>query len=163
MEIWKDVIGHEGYYEVSNLGNVRSLNRYVLRNSSNHFIKGKILKPHLNSNKYLTVSLSLNGKSKTKSVHSLVAICFLNHTPKGHKIVVDHINNVKTDNRLINLQLLTNKENINKTPRGRSKYIGVYFNKKNKKWIATKYKNKKQIYVGSFLNEESAYKSLINN
>lgn len=163
MEIWKDVIGYEGAYEVSNLGNVRSLDRYILRNGANNFVEGKILKPYLNSNKYLTVSLSLNGKRKTKSIHSLVALCFLNHKSKGHKIVIDHINNIKTDNRLINLQLLTNKENINKMPKGSSKYVGVHFNKINKKWIATKNENNNQIYIGSFLTEKSAYKALINN
>jgi ribosomal protein L15E len=63
-------------------------------------------------------------------------MAFLNHTPCGYKIVVDHIdNNIKTDNRLENLQLITQRENVSKDIKNTSsKYIGVCWHKKAKKW-----------------------------
>ena len=86
MEIWKDVKGYEKHYKVSNLGRVKSVK----------FNKEKVLSKTKLSNGYLKVLLCKNGKSKTKTVHSLVAESFLNHKSNIY-IVVDHINNIKTD------------------------------------------------------------------
>ena len=108
MENWKDIKGYEGIYQVSDLGRVKSL-RY-----------GNILNPYINSTGYKVVNLSENTKRVTKKVHSLVAECFLNHTPNGYKLVVDHINNVKTDNSLNNLQIITHRENCSKDKKGYS-------------------------------------------
>src|SRR5690554_8016384 len=115
MEIWKDIKGYEGYYQVSNLGRVKGLERYV--NHSNgglRLLKSKIIKQGVVANGYLGVSLSKEGVIKSKRVHTLVAISFLNHTPCNHKIVVDHINGNKKDNRLINLELVSMRENTNR-------------------------------------------------
>ena len=100
MEIWKEVKDYEGY-KISNLGNVKSKT-------------GRLLKPCKSANGYLVLGLGKGDKRKTKSIHQLLAIAFLGHTPNGMKLVVDHINGIKTDNRLINLQVITNRHNLSK-------------------------------------------------
>ena len=77
-EIWKDVVGYEGYYEVSNLGNVRSVDREMVM--SNWVVQPRRAKPMakcLNTDGYLTVKLSKNGKSERIAVHRLVALAFI--------------------------------------------------------------------------------------
>jgi len=146
-EIFKDIPSYEGLYQVSNLGNVKSLN----------FRKEIILKPYVNIYGYYTVRLKKCSKGKTFTIHQLVAITFLNHKPNGHKIIVDHISNIKTDNSLENLQLITNRENTSKDKKnGSSKYIGVYFHKGNKKWVATIRVNGELKRLGAFTSEEEA-------
>jgi hypothetical protein len=158
-EIWKDVPGYEGIYQVSDMGNVKSLSREVLRNGKYPIIiKEKILKPVLNSNGYLILGLSKNGFIKKITVHTLVAMVFLNHKPDGtHKIVVDHINNNKLDNRLVNLQLISQRENSSKDKKGgTSKYVGVRSSAINK-WRAEITINGKLKYLGTFTDEYEAH------
>lgn len=102
MEIWKDIIGYEGRYQVSNLGRVKSLNY----NNTN---KEKILKPKKESNGYLRVNLSKNGKAKMHSVHRLVAIAYIPNPE--NKETVNHKNENKEDNRVENLEWMTSYEN----------------------------------------------------
>lgn len=112
MELWKPVKGFEGYYEVSSLGRVRSVDRLVctgIKHSEKRVAKGKILKPNLKKTGYLSVDLKCEQKSKTVSVHRLVAIAFCEHEPG--KDAVNHKNLDKTDNRAINLEWCTYKEN----------------------------------------------------
>lgn len=101
-EIWKDVVGYEGLYLVSNLGNVKSLNY-------NRTGKEGILKPILDKDGYYCVNLSKNAKSKHIKVHRLVVEAFIGEIPTG--LVVNHINEIKTDNRLENLEICTIREN----------------------------------------------------
>ena len=157
-EIFKDIPNYEGMYQVSNLGNVKSLPRYRKTGtiSNGYITKEKILKKTIFSNGYIIVTLSNCGKKEKKSVHQLVAIAFLGHKPNGFKLVVDHINNIKTDNRLENLQIITNRENSSKKQKGTSKYTGVYFSFKNKKWVSAIYLNGKTIFLGQFLAEKEA-------
>lgn len=112
MEIWKDVVGYEGYYEVSSYGRVRSVNRYVNTGILHNDIKlhkGKLLKCNLKRTGYLCVDLSKENKVRTVSVHRLVAMAFI---PKPQdKNVVNHINLDKLDNRVGNLEWVTSKEN----------------------------------------------------
>lgn len=135
QEIFKDIPNYEGLYQVSNLGRVKSLERKV-----NHFkgglkvIKEKILKEYLSKNGYYYFRLSKENKVKKFTAHQIMAITFLNHKPCGYNIVVDHINNIKTDNRIENLQLITQRENSSKDKKGTSKYVGVYWFKESKKW-----------------------------
>jgi hypothetical protein len=159
-EIWKDIPGYEGMYQVSNMGNVKSLSREVLRNGEYPMkIKEKILKPGLSSNSYLIVILCKNNLKKTINVHMLVSMAFLNHKSDGtNKICVDHINNIKTDNRVINLQIITNRENSSKDKKnGTSKYTGVSWSKLSNKWKAEIAINGKVKNLGYFIDEYVAH------
>ena len=147
METWKKIKGYEDCYEVSDLGRVKSL-----KNN-----KSIILKGNLDSKGYLTVSLSKNDVSKTHIIHQLVAIAFLNHIPNRFKLVVNHINFNRLDNRLDNLEVVTHRENTNqKHIKSKSKYVGVQFLKSRNKWIARIYLNGKSKQLGSFYNELDA-------
>lgn len=108
-EIWKDVVGYEGLYQVSNFGNVRSVDRtYKHYKKGNTFLKGKN-KSQSNSLGYLIVGLSKNGKPKNIKVHRLVALSFIEN-PES-KPFVNHIDGVKTNNHVSNLEWATASEN----------------------------------------------------
>ena len=151
IEVWKDIPEFEGLYQVSNLGNVRSLS---------YRKKGivKQLNKNLNSNGRYRVNLCKNGRSWSNSkIHQLVAIAFLNHKPCGHKIVVDHIDNNKENDKLYNLQLISSRENIVKDMKvGSSKYTGVCWNKRQSKWQGAIRINGKIKHLGYFKDEKKA-------
>lgn len=150
MEIWKDIPNYEGLYQVSNLGRVRSLDRL---DSLGRKIKGKVMSNRMGGN-YFKVSLCKDSKIKDEYVHVLVAKSFLNHN-KQRGIVVDHINNDSFDNRLENLQIITQRENINKDCKSSSKYDGVYSGYKNK-WYSHLRVNGKDFHLGTFETESRA-------
>jgi len=149
-EIWKDIKDYEGLYKVSNLGRVKSLK----------FGKERILSAATNASGYSLVALYKDGKTKAITVHQLVSMAFLSHKPCGYKLVVDHINTFKTDNRLQNLQLITHRENLSKDKRWSSKYTskytGVFWYKPTQKWRAQIRINGKIKYLGSFKSELEA-------
>jgi hypothetical protein len=152
MEIWKPIPNYEGLYEVSNLGSVKSL-----RNDK--FKKEKILKQGVNGRGYFHVRLYINGISKTRKTHQLVAESFLNHKPDGtQKLVVDHINDNPKDNRLVNLQVVTGRFNCKKTQgKYSSKYKGVCWDKSRNKWMAQIKINGKKKHLGLFKCELPAH------
>lgn len=162
MEIWKDIPGYEGIYQVSNLGNVKSLNRFITRAGNSVFRNGNTLKPTF-THGYLKVILSKDSNKKSIKVHQLVAMAFLNHLPNGNILVVDHINDVKTDNKVENLQIVTNRFNTCKT-RGNysSKYKGVNWHKHIQKWVSRIIINNKRYSLGYFNTEEEAHQAYQN-
>ena len=146
-EVWKSIPNYEGLYEVSSLGRVKSLK----------FNKERILKNTIRSDGYSVVGLFKYRIKKDKKVHQLVAMAFLWHQPDGYKLVVDHINGDKYNNRVDNLQLITQRENIGKM-NGifSSKYIGVSWDNNSNKWKAVIYFNGKQYHLGLFKCELAA-------
>jgi len=110
MEIWKDIKGYEGIYQVSNLGNVRSVDRTLRGNSGRvRFYNGQPTTQY-EIGGYLHVCLSKNGTPKHKKVHRLIAIAFVPN--QNNKPFINHINGIKTDNSIENLEWCTAKENI---------------------------------------------------
>lgn len=77
MEIWKPVVGYEGFYEVSNEGRIRSLDRNVVCSNSVRFYKGRILACGIDNHGYARVVLAVSGKHTTKQLHRLIAEAFI--------------------------------------------------------------------------------------
>jgi hypothetical protein len=153
-EIFKDIKGYEGLYQISNLGRVKSLCRV---DRIGHKVKEKMLKPFIKKdNGYLSVSLCNNGM-KQKNIHQLVSIAFLGHEPDGFSLVVNHIDFDKTNNNVQNLEIITQRENANKKHiKSSSKYVGVCWDKPSNKWMSRIVINGKRKHLGRFSNEIEA-------
>lgn len=108
MEEWKDIIGYENVYQVSNLGRVRRIGEYS-NQSGKTWSSNKVLKPANNSKGYYFVHLSKNNKVSRKYVHRLVAEAFIPNPE--NKAAVNHINCDRSDNRVENLEWTTYREN----------------------------------------------------
>jgi hypothetical protein len=144
-EYWKKVVDFSEY-EVSNLGNVRSLKKGMI----------KIINPALNGRGYLSVCLYKDRKGHTKRVHLLIAQSFLNHKNDGTtKISVDHIDNDKTNNKLSNLQLISHRENISKSVKNQTGLTGV--KKYNKGYASYITINNKYKHLGFFNTDIEAH------
>lgn len=158
MEIFKDIPGYEGFYQVSNFGNVKSLERQIYRKDNTiKPVKCRILKKGISPQGYNVVNLSKNGKVSPKTVHQLVAITFLGHKPDGFNLVVNHKNFIRTDNRVENLEIVTMRYNVNHTSKHMtSKHNGVSYVKSNKNWTSSIYINNKRHRLGYFKTEEEA-------
>jgi len=102
QEIWKDISGYEGIYQISNLGNVKSI-------SYQGFIREHLMKPKSHHTGYKTVMLCKEGVQKNKSVHTLVAYAFIPNPQ--NKPYVNHIDGDKANNCVSNLEWVTAKEN----------------------------------------------------
>lgn len=159
QEEWKDIPNYEGLYKISNLGRVKSLSRKMKRGFGFYFSKEIIIKQCLIDKGYPIIALAKNSINKRFHSHILMAISFLNHKPCGFKIVVDHINNIKYDNRLSNLQLTTNRENSSKDKKNYLKKTCVYFDN-GKYRVRLKYKGK-SICLGYFNTKELAYNTYL--
>lgn len=114
-EIWKDIKGYEGIYQVSNLGKVRSVHRIIKYNGKGkgggiHTYPSIVLKQCLNTVGYYQVSLSVNNSRKRHTVHRLVAAAFCVH-PSG-KNYVNHIDGNYLNNKAENLEWLSSAENV---------------------------------------------------
>ena len=153
-EIWKDIKGYEGYYQVSNLGRIKSLDRMKNNQYNEYFMSGRILKSSIIKDKgYCRVSLN-NGKGrKSKRVHRLVAEAFIPNLE--NKPEVNHIDGNKLNNCADNLEWCTNKENIEHSIKTglRKNYKGCSnvsskFKEEDILFIREHYKKRDPIYGG---------------
>lgn len=103
MEIWKDIPGYEGLYQVSDMGRVKSLKRATT--------SGRILKGRVKECGHVNVFLCKDGHVKTHYVHSLVLLAFVGSRPANAQ--TRHLNSIPTDNRLCNLAYGSCSENMN--------------------------------------------------
>ncbi len=124
-EIWKDIPNYERLYQVSNFGNIKKL-------SNNKTIKEKILKPLITKYGYLYVGLYKNKKVKNTKIHILVAITFLKYIPSENLMEINHKDNNRSNNKLDNLEVLSQKERTIKIYENRIKhksFIGTIIGK----------------------------------
>lgn len=144
MEEFRPIPDYENY-EVSNFGNVRNKTT------------GRILKPSLDGCGYPHIKLYKNKEAKTHLIHRLVSCAFLENTDSLTEI--DHINQIKTDNRVENLRWSSRSNNLRnrkKREGATSTYRGVCFNKPANKWNAYISINGKRKHLGYFETEEEA-------
>ena len=167
-KIWKPVEGFEGFYEVSNYGEIKSLTRTVpyTKYSPNgtKTIKERIIRPSITEDGYLKVQLFKNCKYKVRAVAHLVWDAFGNKLRDGHKLQVDHKDNNTENNNIDNLQLLTNRENTTKSlsKRNRELPVGVCYDKSRGKFLASIYINGHHKYLGRFDKPELASQAYQN-
>lgn len=125
---WVDIPNFESYYQINQLGQVRSKERIVSRKVGKDYIRpSKKLTPTLKkTNGYYVINFTINGKSKQQYIHRLLALTFLDN-PNNYQFI-NHKNGIKTDNSLKNLEWCTNKQNCihasknNLIPKGQNKY-----------------------------------------
>jgi hypothetical protein len=108
IEIYKDVVGYEGIYQVSNLGNVKRvlISWGVKGRDSNNYV----IKAFINSSGYYRVGLTKNNKHSNHFIHRLVAKAFIEN--KNNYPIINHINGIKTDNKVDNLEWCTASQNV---------------------------------------------------
>ena len=169
-EVWKDIPGYEGYYQASNLGRVRSLDRTVTySNGRESFYKGKIIKGGVNKG-YKQTTLSSDGIGRNFKFSQLAAMTFLGHEPNGHELVIDHVNGDKSDDRVENLQIVTHRANSSTCFRSdrdsfSSEYAGVNWEKKLSKWRARIYHDEVHTHLGRYdteLEASNAYQEALS-
>ena len=131
MEIWKNIKGYEGLYQVSSEGRVKSLERtFIDKIGRERYVKERVLKPGVTKDGYLIVALHAGDKQKTLTVHRLVCQAF--HKNPENKPCVNHIDENKTNNAASNLEWCTYEENNNHGTRSermaktQSKPVGQY-------------------------------------
>ena len=107
-EVWKDIKGYEGLYQVSNFGNVKSLRKRIDKGKCHRYFNEKILKPIETNKGYLRVKFCKDRKIKKIRVHRLVAEAFI----KKPELEVNHRDGNKKNNKIENLEWVTKKENL---------------------------------------------------
>lgn len=159
-ETWKPIKNYEGYYEISNLGRVKSVERYVKQGNSIRHVKESFKNEYIGPNGYPCVTLCKDKKSRCISIHILLANAFIPNPE--NKPAIDHINTDRTDYRLENLRWVTPKENSNNELTLEHCRKNTYSNEATIKRLATsKAKNNstapKTVFQyskdGSFINE----------
>ena len=151
-EYFVDIDGYVGLYKCSNYGRIMS----VLRKNK------KILKAGVTNGGYAYVILCNEKIKKFYTVHSIVAKCFLGHSTENKNLNINHIDGNKLNNKLSNLNICTPRENVSihfrkNSNKFTSKYAGVSWVKKNKKWTSRIYINGIDNYLGLFENEIDAH------
>lgn len=158
-EIWKEIPGYENHL-ASDLGRIKSLAKLVIDSIGRvREWPERILKPSKSSNGYLHLGLSIGVcKTKTISVHKLIAMAFHGHKPCGYTEVVDHIDNNPMNNKASNLQVTNQRINSSKDKKKSnmsSRFIGV--NKEECGYRSSIKINQKSIKLGTYKSEEEAF------
>jgi hypothetical protein len=157
IEIWKDIIGFEGHYQVSNLGRIKSLERILTTKIGRRLtVKEKILKIFLSRQSYQLICLALNDEKFPKQVHTIVAEAFLIKKPNSE---VNHIDGNRLNNHVSNLEYVTHLENINHRERSNKNQerYGITLEKKKNLWLAQISINGKPKKIGRSKCKEKAY------
>lgn len=167
-EIWKPIAGFEGCYEVSSLGKIRSIDRYVnSKNGAKALKKGRFMSPRKDIDGYMRNVIKQFGKSKCVQIHREVAKAFM---PRDsyEGLVVNHKNGIRDDNRVENLEWVTIRENVWHSSQFKgegkktSKYVGVC-KTPNGTWQAYISVNSKTITIGTYKTEEEAYTAKLDD
>lgn len=161
MELWKAIKGYEGLYEVSNLGNVKSLGREIkLKNGGAYRKPIKILKQNTDKYGYKYVILrSLDGKAKTLKVHRLVAFAFIENENNYQQ--VNHMDENKANNNMKNLEWCTAEYNSGYGTRNQRishSHIGIGKGKKLSEETRRKMSESHKLILGRPVSEESRKK-----
>jgi hypothetical protein len=156
QEIWRPIVGYEGLYEVSSIGRVKSLARIC---KDGHERKEKILKPSPMVKGYMLVNLCKHSTSiKSFLVHRLIAGAFFGKSP----LAIDHLNGNKTDNRIENLEYVTNRENSVRYFKKKSLLKTGVRHAGTGKFKSSIYFNKQRLYLGIYKTEDEAYQAYLN-
>ena len=170
VEEWRDVPEYEGYYQVSNLGRVRSLDRWVTySNGRKRFYRGREIAGRVNEGGYRDTTLRMGNIGRVYRFSQLVAMAFLDHKPNGHKLVVDHIDGKRLNDRLTNLRIVTNRANCTICYRSNksslsSQYSGVRYRDASRRWHARITFEGEEVNLGTYDDEKdasSAYQSAV--
>ena len=157
-EIWKDIKGYEGTYQVSNLGKIKRLTILNDNGYRKAILQEKELKLFLGNTGYLMVNLYKDKKPSKKLVHRIVAETFINNINKVK--YVNHIDSDKLNNNLSNLEWVSNMENNLHRFLGKdtsSSYPGVCWDKNKSKWRAYIFIKGKLKHLGYSKIEHKAY------
>jgi hypothetical protein len=173
-EIWTPILGLENQYQISNFGNVKSIERTinVKRKKGQNIrpIKERILNQFLvgkKKNQYLAVKLCVNGRCKTFKVHILVAVTFMYDQylelviNNNEKYLIDHKDENRYNNHLSNLQIITHRENLTKAlmHKNPNRLIGVRRNRD--KFQSQIFANGQQNYLGTYESELEAHEAYL--
>ena len=165
QEEWRKVKSLDNLYEISNFGNFRSLPRIVPSRGKTRLSPGKLLSQSSDKDGYKISVASIYGKRINVKIHALVAQEFLNHSDKSKEI--NHINGLKYDNNILNLEVVTKAQNEVHKHILTNKKRGVSLSSKTfadgmKRWCSSIKVNKISIYLGHFLNKEDAHQAYYN-
>ena len=164
VEIWKDIPEYEGYYQASNLGRIRSLDRTVVfSDGRKRFYRGGVMDGSVNRG-YRQTTLSGDGIGRTLMFSQIIAMTFLGHDPNGLTLVVDHINGDKSDNRVENLRIVSHRANTSTCFRSNedslsSEYVGVSWDKSKSKWRTQIQHDGVSTFLGYYKTELEAFKA----
>lgn len=153
-EEWRDVPNYVKKYQMSTLSRVKSLKREISGKRCVYYSKERILKQQINGEDRLLCTLTKNAIQTQYKTHQLMGIVFLNHIPCGLEKIVDHKNNNSLDNRLSNLQIITQSKNSRKDKSPKSGYNCIYF-ESNVYRVRFQHKGKTTNF-GSFKTKEEA-------
>jgi len=155
-EIWESISDYKGFYEVSNFGEVKGLQCKVWNGKAWVNKQEIMLKAGTAKKGYKVVCLCKRGVRRTVNVHTLVWDAFGNKPRNGMKLQVDHKDEIKANNRIDNLQLLTQRENCSKGHHQKGRVLPTGVRKRGLKYESAIQINGKYVYLGRYYTIEEA-------